>query len=204
VLFFALVGSAWTACLARPAHGLARHHHADHVPSAQAGYSAMLSNRAGLMLPSRCRSATEEGPMTAEYAVFAVGAFLVVAVLIWNMQRVIAKRLAKLQAELSELHFVVSRLSVLMLNAIPKGEAAVPYISSPKPEVASKHKRRSHALEAELDEVHELCAKLITLVPPAEAVPLLAGRDAQRPVNRIEGRKPLRAGSLRRPSVRDD
>jgi hypothetical protein len=143
--------------------------------------------------------------MTAEYAVFAIGAFLVVAVLIWNMQRV-AKRLAELQAELGELHFVVSRLSVVTLNAIPKGEAAatVPDIASPEPDVASKHALQSLALEAELDEVHELCAKLITLVPPAEAIPLLAGHDARGPVNRIEGRKPLRAGSPRRPSVRDD
>ncbi len=146
--------------------------------------------------------------MTFEYAAIAIVAFLFLTILVWNTQRVVDKRLIELQDDLRELHFVVSRLFAMVLTANPKAEAG-PNVSPADSNgggVASEDHARtppSPVLEAELTQVHELCAKLITLVPPAKAAPLLSGQGtSEPPMNRTEGRKPLRAGPLGSPSVK--
>jgi hypothetical protein len=149
--------------------------------------------------------------MTTAYAVIAAGAFLVVLIFVWTTHGIIGRRLSEIQAELGDLHVEVSRLFIMGLNADPKAGAskAEPNIASAESnggEAASEYHENtlpSPALEAELDEVQELCAKLITLVPPAEAVPLLREQGpSEGPVNRFEGRKRLPPGPHGYPTVK--
>ena len=95
---------------------------------------------------------------------------------------------------------------MVALSANPKAEAeAAPNVASANSnggKAASENHERtppSPDLEAELTEVHELCAKLITLVPPTKAAPLLSEQGS---CNRHEGRKLLRAGPHGSPSVK--
>jgi hypothetical protein len=146
-------------------------------------------------------------PMTPACAVIAAGAFLVVVIFVWTTHEITARRLGEIQSELAELHVEVSRLFVIALNADPgasKVEANVAPAESNGSEAAGEHHENtlpSPALEAEMAEVHELCAKLITLVPPAEAVPPLQQHGPSEG-NGVEGRRRLPPGPQGYPTVK--
>jgi hypothetical protein len=112
--------------------------------------------------------------MAIEYPVFAMGAILVLVValivLIWKMQLIIDMRLSEIQADIGDLHNAVSRLFVIASNAKSEADTSkiAPKISNAEPTFSENTGMPSHGLEAELHEVDELCAKLITLVPPAK------------------------------------
>jgi hypothetical protein len=153
----------------------------------------------------------EDRPMTIDYAAaVAVAGFFITVILISKKLRDIDKRLTEMQAELDALRAGESRHFIMKLNAIPESEAfrAEPTIGSPPSnagEVVAEHLvhvPQSPDLDVgtSLAEGDELCAKLITLVPPAEAIPLLSGREAERPVNRIEGRRLLLAWPVQKPN----
>jgi hypothetical protein len=138
--------------------------------------------------------------MTIEYAAVAVGIFLIAGIMIWKKLRIIDERLREMQAELNRLHAVESRLFIKALNANPKAQApkAEPTIASAQSndgrivaEDELEHLPQSPSLDVGTfrAEGDELCARLSTLVPPAEAIPLLSGQEAERPVSRIEGRR---------------
>jgi hypothetical protein len=148
----------------------------------------------------------EDRPMTIEYAAVAIGAFLIVAIMIWKRLRFINARLMKIQNELNELRTIASRLFIMALNANSKVETSKTEPNKGPPQsnggevVAEKHTPQSPDPEAgtSLVERHELCAELITLVPPAEVAPQPSEQDAERPVDRIEGRRLLQAWPLQR------
>jgi hypothetical protein len=124
--------------------------------------------------------------MTIDLMVLSAGAFIVLLALIWKVYRVIDKRLSEIQADIGELHNGVSHLFLLASKSQAKTVS----------ENASKvtHKAddlallQSPGLEADLAVVDGLCAKLITLVPPAKAAPLISEKKAERPTQ-FEGRK---------------
>jgi hypothetical protein len=115
----------------------------------------------------------------ADLAIVGVGALLVLVALIWKAYRVIDQRLSEIQADIGELHNGVSHLFLLASKAENASSKLDPDCA---PDNAGRiaHKTdelallRSPGLESELAEVDELCAKLITLVPPAKAVPLIS------------------------------
>jgi hypothetical protein len=121
-----------------------------------------------------------------DLAVLGVGAFLILVALIWKAYRLIDERLNEIQADIGELQNGVARLFLL----VSKSEATT---SNPEPLVApggadvAAHKSdglallQSPGLESDLAQVDELCAKLITLVPPAEAAPLIAAVPQVKP-----------------------
>jgi len=142
--------------------------------------------------------------MIIESAVFAVGGFLVL-LLAWQM-RVIRKRLGEVQNEVRELHNSVSRLFVMALNAGSVGKPAAtetsgetsPTIAAAECSCATEpdtHTLRLE-LEAELAQVDGLCANLITLAPPKEALPLLSKQEAER--SSREARERLRPWPLQK------
>jgi hypothetical protein len=144
--------------------------------------------------------------MTIEYAALAIGAFLIAVIMIWKRLRFIEARFIEMQIELKELHTIESRLFMMALNANSKAEASKkepPPRSNGAEAVAEDHEHapRLPDLEAEtsLAEGRELCAKLIALVPPAEAAPLFSEPEAARPAPRTEGRRLLQAWPLQKP-----
>jgi hypothetical protein len=144
--------------------------------------------------------------MTIEYVALAIGAFLIVVIMIWKRLRFIGARLIEMQNELNELRTIESRLFMMALNADSKVEASK---KGPSPRsnggeaVAEDHEHapRSPDLEAEtsLAEGRELYAKLIALVPAAEAAPPFSEPEAERPAHRTEGRRLLQAWPLQKP-----
>jgi hypothetical protein len=133
-----------------------------------------------------------------DLAIVGVGAFLVLVALIWKAYRVIDDRLSKIQADISELHCGVSHLFLLASKSENASSKPDPYGA---PDNAGKvaHKTddlallRSPGLESELAEVDELCAKLITLVPPASAVPLISAvpkATAAQPISEMNAERP--------------
>ena len=124
--------------------------------------------------------------MTIDLTVLSAGAFLVLMVLIWKVYRGIDERLSEIQADIGELHNGVSHLFLLA----SKSEAKID--SENASEVAHKADDlallQSPGLEADLAVVDGLCAKLITLAPPAKAAPLISEKKAARPTQ-FEGRK---------------
>ena len=142
--------------------------------------------------------------MITDLAVVGVGAFLVLVALIWKAYRVIDQRLDEIQADIRELHCSASHLFVL---ASTNAKA-----SDPKPRVASDNSAnaphetddlaflRSPGLEADLTEVDELCAKLITLVPPAKAAALISAvpqAKAVPPISEMNAERPAQFGGRR-------
>jgi hypothetical protein len=147
--------------------------------------------------------------MTIEYAAVAVGTFLIVVILIWKKLRTIDMRLREMQAELNELHTVESRLFIMALNANPKTQApkAEPTIASAQSNggriVAEDHleclpQSPSPDVGTSRAEGDELCAS--TLVPPAEAIPLISGQEAETHVGEVEGRRLLQAWPVHKPN----
>ena len=107
--------------------------------------------------------------MTTDLAVFAAGTFLILIALIWKAYRSIDARLSEIQADIR-----------FTLASKFEGRISEPELdrASAGPKRVRQHDAsgllRSADLEAELTEVDGLCAKLITLVPPAQATPLVA------------------------------
>jgi hypothetical protein len=84
--------------------------------------------------------------------------------LIWNVQRVLGIRLTAIQTELGEVNLAALELFKVALDPRSADVKAEPAKSSGG-EIPKEHPHIASGLEAELDEVDALCAKLITLVP---------------------------------------
>jgi hypothetical protein len=135
--------------------------------------------------------------MTIEGAIYAMGAFLVL-VLMWRTQHVIGKRLSEIQSEVSELRNLVSRLFVMALNPRSAAEPAAVATNIASGEDGPAVKDDAHVpgpdLQGDLAHIDELCAKLITLAPPKEALSLLSKQQAERRAS--EARERLRPWPL--------
>jgi ProP effector len=147
--------------------------------------NGILSKKAAIRIPGpviiMSSGGRQERPMTIESAVYVLGVSLVLA-LTWQTQHVIRKRLSQIQNELSELQNLASRLFVMALNArAAEPAAAEASLTSSERGVAVGDNMRAPPpeLEGELANVDELCAKLITLVPPKEALPLLSKQEVE-------------------------
>jgi hypothetical protein len=126
-------------------------------------------------------------------AAVSTGAFIVIVILIWNVQRVLGMRLTAIQTELGEVNLAVLELFKMALDANRSADLkAEPAISSGG-EIPNEDLHNASGLEAELDEVDALCAKLITLVPPSNAVPLLSEKESlERTVSPLQDRNLFR------------
>jgi hypothetical protein len=137
----------------------------------------------------------------ADLAIVGVGAFLVLVALIWKAYRVIDERLSEIQADIGELHNGVSHLFLWASKSENASSKPAPH-GTPDNAGEVAHKAddlallRSPGLESELADVDELCAKLITLVPPTKAVPLLSAvhkaAEAQ-PISEVKAERPRSA-----------
>jgi hypothetical protein len=116
--------------------------------------------------------------MTIEIALLVAGGVLV-SILIWQSHRIrlMNRQLSEIQTQVDGLRDVVSRVFLLQFR---KTEDEPSDMIPPPPSVpiAKGDRRENDALrqremEFEVGEIDELCAKLITLVPPKEAAPLL-------------------------------
>jgi hypothetical protein len=110
--------------------------------------------------------------MTIDLTVLSGGAFLVLVALIWKAYRVIDERLGEIQADIHELHGGVSHL--FLLSSKSEAKAASENAGKVAHTADDRALLRSPGLEADLAMVDGLCAKLITLVPPAKAAPLIS------------------------------
>ena len=109
--------------------------------------------------------------MTTEAAVYAGGVVLVCCV-VWQTQRINSTRLSELQHEINGLRDIVSRLFLSALNEEPDGKIAVSEGSEPAEEDTSLGPLPE--IKPDLVQVDALCAKLIALAPPKEALPLIS------------------------------
>jgi hypothetical protein len=125
-------------------------------------------------------------------AAVATGAFIVIVILIWNVQRVIGMRLTAIQTELDEVNLAVLELFKMALDANCKADFKAEPAESSGEEIPNEDPHNASGFEAELDEVDALCAKLITLVPPTNAVPLLSENESRRTVSPPHDRKLFR------------
>jgi hypothetical protein len=108
-----------------------------------------------------------------DLAIVAVSAFLILVALIWK-DRDIDKRLREIQSDLDELRNGVSHLfSLASKSARTASENARKVVDDDLAEI-DVALLRSPGLETDSVAVEDLCAKLITLVPPPEAVPLIS------------------------------
>jgi hypothetical protein len=119
--------------------------------------------------------------MTVEAAVYA-GGVLLISFVIWQTHRVNIRRLSEIQREVNGLRDVVSRAFLTALNEQSAGSAAPAEraaqlqsdpvrkdaVSAPEPEI-----------ESDLVQINALCAKLITLAPPKEALSLISKPDSK-------------------------
>jgi hypothetical protein len=115
--------------------------------------------------------------MTSDFAVIAVGVVVLLVVLIWKAYHAIDERLGEIQADIGDLHAGVSRLFALQSKFEAKKSEAERNAAAAESTIggrANPRAARSPDPEHELAHVDELCAKLITLAPPAEAIPLLS------------------------------
>jgi hypothetical protein len=126
--------------------------------------------------------------MTVDAAVFAACSILV-ATLVWQTQRLNNRRLRKIENDLDELRQLVSRVFAADLNwksaqaVASRGDSAPgqrdqadPVVTpAPSPDLAPPPHLTPlpETAPPDLSEVDLLCAKLITLAPPAAALPLL-------------------------------
>jgi hypothetical protein len=117
--------------------------------------------------------------MTIEIVLLVVGGVLV-STLIWQLHRIrlMSRQLSEIQGDVNALRDVVSRVFLLQFNRKIENEPSD--VTPPPPsDLTAKNDRRennalrSRVMEFEVGEIDELCAKLITLVPPKEAAPLL-------------------------------
>jgi hypothetical protein len=117
--------------------------------------------------------------MTIEVVLLVAGAGLVSAFIL-QLHRVTNRQLSQILDEVSALRDVVSRVFLMQVTHKTENEPSSSDVTPPPPPADStvkNDKRENDALQLEMDlevaEIDELCAKLITLVPPTEATPLL-------------------------------
>jgi hypothetical protein len=118
--------------------------------------------------------------MTIEAALSVAGAVLVFA-LLWRSHRVTSRRLSEIQCELNALRDLMSRILLTHMCQKSQNEPSLADGIPPPPSTDStktadapqKNDALQLQMKLEVAEVDELCAKLITLVPPSEAAPLL-------------------------------
>jgi hypothetical protein len=115
--------------------------------------------------------------MTIEIALLgACGVML--SVLIWRSRRLM-RRLSEIDGEVNALWSMVSRVFLMRLNHKTEDQPANLGAVPPPPfsATAKNELRKDDALEPDVEietiEIDGLCAKLIALVPPQEAAPLL-------------------------------
>jgi hypothetical protein len=110
-----------------------------------------------------------------------VACCVLVSAFIWRSNRVL-RRLSEVEGEVSALRDMVSRVFLMRLNCQTESKSSSSGAAPPPPtyDATAKNETREHdALQLELEleletaAIGELCAELITLVPPQEAVPLL-------------------------------
>jgi hypothetical protein len=126
-----------------------------------------------------------EGKRIAIEIALLVACCVPVSVLIWRLNRV-SRLLSEVQGEVSALRDMVSRVFLMQLNCQTEDKPSSSGAAPPPPtsDATAKNETREYdALQLELEletaAIGELCAKLITLVPPQEAVPLMAPDMAQ-------------------------
>src|SRR5262249_40414288 len=112
--------------------------------------------------------------MTIEIALLVAGGVLV-ATFIWRLHR-LTRRIGDIQGEVNALRDMISRVFLIQLNHKtendPSNLAAAP--PPPSSDEGARNEMRKYGapqLGLETAEIDELCAKLITLVPPKEAAP---------------------------------
>jgi hypothetical protein len=117
--------------------------------------------------------------MTIEITLLIAGGVLV-STLIWLSRRIrlMSRQLSEMEGEVNALREVVSRVFLLQFNRKTENEPSDATPPPPSNPTAKNDRRENDALqqremEFEVGEINELCAKLITLVPPKEAAPLL-------------------------------
>jgi hypothetical protein len=132
--------------------------------------------------------------MTGESALFGLVAFLALVVMLWRAFRLLDERLSEIHENLDSLHNAVSRLSASSSKPEAKSFRVEPSVAPTKPDYrpGTGAPPSLRGLNAELTVIDGLCAKLISLVPPDEAVPLL-NEDSNVKVEKPEGRKLLLA-----------
>jgi hypothetical protein len=117
--------------------------------------------------------------MTIESTLLVAGGILVLT-FIWLLRqiRLMSRQLNEIQCEVNALRDVVSRVFLLQFN--PKTENEPSDATPPPPSVPTAKNDRPEndelqhpEMQFEVGEINELCTKLITLVPPKEAAPLL-------------------------------
>jgi hypothetical protein len=113
---------------------------------------------------------------------FLVACCVLVSALIWRSNRVL-RQLSEVEGEVSALRDKISRAFLMQLNCQPENKPSSSGAAPPPPTSDATAKIETHdALQLELEletaAIGELCAKLITLVPPQEAAPLLAPNTA--------------------------
>jgi hypothetical protein len=122
--------------------------------------------------------------MTIEATVY-VGGVVLVCCVIWQMQRINSRRLTEIQQEVSGLRDIVSRVFLRALNEKSDGKIAAPaettreVASGPVEEDTSPAPLRE--IEPDLVSVDALCAKLVALAPPKEALPLISKSGSNEP-----------------------
>jgi hypothetical protein len=118
--------------------------------------------------------------MNIEIALLVAGGVLV-STLFWLLHRIrlMSRQLTEIQREVNALRDVVSRVFLLQFNR--KTENELSDVMPPPPSIPTAKTDRhendvleQREMEFEVGEIDELCAKLITLVPPKEAASLLA------------------------------
>jgi hypothetical protein len=83
------------------------------------------------------------------------------------------RQLSEIQGEVNALMNVFPRAFMMQLNDKTGNEASSSDITPRKNDRHENDVLRELEMELEENEIDELCAKLITLVPPEEAAPLL-------------------------------
>jgi hypothetical protein len=107
-------------------------------------------------------------------AAVATGAFIVIVILIWM-------RLTAIQTD--EVNLAVLELFKTAPDANRRSDLKAEPAISGGGEIPNEDLHNASGLEAELDEIDALCAKLITLVPPSNAVTLLSEEEPRRTVS---------------------
>jgi hypothetical protein len=109
-------------------------------------------------------------PMMAEYTSFAIGVFLVVAIMVWKKLRVIDKRLTEMQNEVDELRTIESRLFIMALNANPEVSTS-PERTVPENVAAESDGGKAGGEGRDAGEGRKPDAEAIGLVPLPQPVP---------------------------------
>jgi hypothetical protein len=114
---------------------------------------------------------------------FLVACCVLVSALIWRSSRVL-RQLSEVEGEVTALRDMVSRAFLMQLNCQSENKPSSSGTAPPPPTSDATAKIETHdvlqlELELETAAIGELCAKLITLVPPQEAAPLLAPDTAR-------------------------